>query len=388
MVDVQKTEKDQLLPRKPGTSGCDVSMAILAWVSHAPRTLRSGQLAGWGTCSLASPGRSRLGFAGGRERATWGMTATGEVGGDNADEYSKFSEMLGIEEQTKQEPTAEKVVKPAIDAPRKIDPADYGLFDQMLQKSGGAGRKPLKGGKRWQTTAVFRESGSKSSSSAPTPSGSPADIDDVPDKAVIKSPSLSKDELVEAYQFMQEEFGSGVHAETRVPPKPVATQVGEQEQPLPTLLQPPSHHTLETWNPDVAKPGPAAKEVKQLPELLQPPLLRSKPALRSEAVSVPAVQEEQQKTPELLEPPLRQESVHPAPSELTSERTLVEPRTVAGLEGPVDAASLSAAMSAGTTTRPSRERRANSLPRVETPPIVLDNPMLVIPAVDDNVQLR
>lgn len=133
--------------------------------------------------------------------------------------YAEFSEMLGLESKTpvQQKGTEPKAVSSSQSRKTKIDPRDYQLFDSMLQKSGGTGRKPVKGSKRFMTRPPSLDK-KRSERSAILSNDedlvsleSPTDIQAGQSESSRRQRHMTAEETAQAYAIMMEEFGDSLH---------------------------------------------------------------------------------------------------------------------------------------------------------------------------------
>lgn len=132
--------------------------------------------------------------------------------------------------------------------PKQSSPETYSKFEALLKKSGGSGRKPVKGSKRWANTLSSTPS---SSSPVSTPRGSPesndapdnpsnSNVDDNSSSASSASlrpaptrPKFSAADASRGYAFLEKEFGTGLHR--------TAANTSDSNTATPTkLVQPPT----------------------------------------------------------------------------------------------------------------------------------------------------
>eukprot|EP00177_Eucheuma_denticulatum_P003840 GFKZ01006937.1.p1 GENE.GFKZ01006937.1~~GFKZ01006937.1.p1 ORF type:complete len:897 (-),score=167.44 GFKZ01006937.1:378-3068(-) len=135
------------------------------------------------------------------------------------DAYDEFSNALGVGGERRVDGTPEGGTTRFDAKPKKaeIDPADYQIFDSLLRQSGGTGRKSLKGSKRFmkrppppkvkrkQVPEPFRGVGTTGSAQNLS-QGRPG-----PEKVLRRPVQFTEQEKADAYAFMREEFGYGMH---------------------------------------------------------------------------------------------------------------------------------------------------------------------------------
>lgn len=164
-----------------------------------------------------------------------------QVANAEQDQYAEFSELLGVENVQPKADYGRKSVAEAKPRKVEIDPADYDVFDTLLERTGGTGRKPMKGSKRYMSRPVSSSQRatveSNTRQTRQDEVGSFIGNDSENSEKRQRSPQLSEDEKAEAYAIMVEEFGAGIHK--GMPTKPAEAEVTQVEPTKPTLMEPP-----------------------------------------------------------------------------------------------------------------------------------------------------
>lgn len=297
--------------------------------------------------------------------------------------YAEFSELLGLENRQHKFDQGRQNIAEA--TPRKvvIDPGDYDVFDSLLQQSGGTGRRPVKGSKKYVSRPVsipmVGSEGTKlqddeldSSEDEPTPS-----------QKTRAAPYLSDEETAQAYAIMMEEFGAGIHGNTVEVPTDSKEVDVEPDKPI--LRTPPKRpgdtgrphsrveapRTLYDDTSDIV--GRAAREPPTPPELKPKPvapaaivssitgsenIVEKADTFYEEGGEVPPAEphDEPLPVPELQpKPTIRTESVISSSSETSSARLLNEGMMVRErLEGPLGDSSMP---TVDTHRRPAQQLR-------------------------------
>lgn len=128
------------------------------------------------------------------------------------DSYAEFSELLGVENEESSSKESKKTVSKVAIKKIEIDPEDYNIFDSLLQRSGGTGKKPVKGSQRYIRKASIATP-ARPSEPRPTVSTDADQTSDIPPPAPKRPIFLTKEETAEAYAVMREEFGAGMHSD-------------------------------------------------------------------------------------------------------------------------------------------------------------------------------
>lgn len=163
-------------------------------------------------------------------------------------QYSEFAQRLQIEDDINKEEEGlgkpRKAVEKAKAKPVEIDPADYNIFNSMLQRSGGMGHKSLKGGKRFVTTAsppsIPDDIPFDKSLPQATP---PSSSESLPllKKPMRPTSSLTPEQAAEGYAMLAAEFGPGFRTPDNKPTiAPPPTKPIQESVPVPALQRPPS----------------------------------------------------------------------------------------------------------------------------------------------------
>lgn len=166
---------------------------------------------------------------------------------DRQEQYDQFSEMLGLEDRPKLD-TEAITESTTVDFPRKIElnPQDYEVFDSLLAMSGGVGKKPTKGGKRYRTKVEALTEKDDRLTPIDDDEGI-ISLDDLEEQhlnpALQERPAfLTKEETAQAYAIMRENFGTGMHS----PGVEILSEDDDEndeasEEPAAILMQPPMH---------------------------------------------------------------------------------------------------------------------------------------------------
>ncbi|CDF35821.1 unnamed protein product [Chondrus crispus] len=196
--------------------------------------------------------------------------------------YAEFAELLGVEERQPSSDPVRKEVGEAAPKTVDIDPRDYDIFDKLLHRSGGTGRKPVKGSKRFTSAAAV------TGRERPVQSDIPSATDEVPDTSKDRQnegtvlsegmnvSAFSEEQVEDAYDVMMEEFGSDFHGRAKA--KPIDAPAAEVEAPVPDLQAPP----IRPGTPSIdnhGNPDPGSKPIQPETEVAQtpPPELKAKP---------------------------------------------------------------------------------------------------------------
>lgn len=138
------------------------------------------------------------------------------------DDYAIFADMIDVDRSKTQSKIERKVIPKAEPKTVNIDPADYALFDNLLKKSGGSGKKALKGSKAFLNSAVAK----KALKSDGKLSKKGEDMRDllraiapktVPPREVKRS-GASPEETASAYEQMMNEFGQSMRSDRMTSP--------------------------------------------------------------------------------------------------------------------------------------------------------------------------
>lgn len=160
------------------------------------------------------------------------------------EKYAEFAKLLGVEEPQSESDAElnDNVIVPAKKA--EIDPEDYDIFDSLLRGTGGTGRRPRKGSKRFTSAADLRGVTSPQKDSKSSGAGLTLDAAETLAGEESKIPgktntsAFSEEQLEDAYDVMTEEFGSDFHG--RAVTKQVDTTPADLEaSPIPKLVTPP-----------------------------------------------------------------------------------------------------------------------------------------------------
>lgn len=207
------------------------------------------------------------------------------------DKYAEFSALLGVENVdsvSDTPPERRDTIEKATIKPIEIDPADYNIFNNLLKKSGGTGRKPVKGSKRWTRSPSEPDIiPSEDTTIAPKPVSD--NIAPSYDEKLSRPPSrpreaMSAEEAADGYSMMMEKFGSGMHDVIDS-----STEVGKKIAPvakdLPALASPPKRPLdLSTSQTQPTKSDGFFDENVEVPlaelpvETVEPPPLVPKPS--------------------------------------------------------------------------------------------------------------
>lgn len=196
---------------------------------------------------------------------------------ENQDQYAAFSKMLGVEDQspTPSKPSTDNVVVKAKERKVEIDQRDYDMFNALLEKSGGTGRKPMKGSKKYQTVSLNIPSAPVEKKQLQDTLEVRSDINDENQMPSSTSPTNIVEETDDGYMFMMEEFGSGIHDHQTLN----RSSDDDKEQRASSLLQ----------KPNLPERGYiAAADFTEKNYTLDPSSLLSKPENRSSSVINPA----------------------------------------------------------------------------------------------------
>lgn len=201
-----------------------------------------------------------------------------------SEKYAEFSELLGLENRQHKSDHGRQNIAEA--TPRKvvIDPGDYDLFDSLLQQTGGTGRKPMKGSKKYVlrpvSTPAVRSDSTKIHDDG---LGDRSEDGFAPSQETRSAPHLSDEETAQAYAIMMEEFGAGIHGSAVE--LPTDSDEVDVEPDKPKLLTPPTrpgdtarHQSRvelpKTLYDDIDTNGPADRTARAPPT---PPELKAKP---------------------------------------------------------------------------------------------------------------
>lgn len=166
--------------------------------------------------------------------------------GNEKDGYDEFSQLLGLEDQEYKSEEGRKKVFEA--APRKavIHPRDYDIFNTLLERSGGTGRKPLKGSKRYVTKRQAvqglkpRQVANSSEDLQEQTFSKPSQGETNMEVNKQTSASLSEEETIQAYAIMMEEFGADLHGKAVEPEVVSKDPEVVAAEPVPVLRPPPT----------------------------------------------------------------------------------------------------------------------------------------------------
>lgn len=158
------------------------------------------------------------------------------------EKYDEFSQLLGLENRKYKNDEGRKTVAEAKERNTEIDPRDYDVFNSLLERTGGRGRKPVKGSRRYVTQQqAFQNLKGQDNHDEQCDLEEPPSFEgksNAETDASLRRPRyLSEEETAEAYAIMMEEFGEGLHGSVREAEKRTERPVMHVETP--TLLEPP-----------------------------------------------------------------------------------------------------------------------------------------------------
>lgn len=205
-----------------------------------------------------------------------------------SESYTEFSEMLGLEngKPAKQGGRGHKSISSYQPRRAEIDPRDYQVFDSLLQKSGGTGRKPMKSPKRYMAPQDFLGRKRNEKRAMLNEDEDIVQLDNLDNSEAEQSENirgsryLNAEETEQAYAIMMEEFGASMH-NTGV--EVLTDDDDELEVPNETikLVEPPKRPELNTeseygsiaaGSKDSNKSSTEAKEESGPAALLNPPV--------------------------------------------------------------------------------------------------------------------
>lgn len=203
------------------------------------------------------------------------------------EQYTWFADQLDIDEKdTPINPSSPpKPVPRSTPKSSDIDPADYSTFEALLNRTGGGGRKVVKGSRRWATSNSSSASTDKPSAIVSHPASLPSDP--TKDTPVRFSPSSEVDKS-KGYATLAQQFGTGFHDTIdRSVPKPNSpmADIKSKNDKLPTLLKPPSRPgdlSSSKERPQVPQHTFDEDDVYVPPAEVEPtPILQPKPQMPS-----------------------------------------------------------------------------------------------------------
>ena len=344
--------------------GCAKRTPVMSAFNERPKTDEYAQFAEQLDVGTTKPAPSSSDDLNGTEETV--------VKEEEKKQYAEFAELLGVEERPPSSDPVRKEVGEAAPKTVDIDPRDYDIFDKLLHRSGGTGRKPVKGSKRFTSAAAL------TGRERPVQPGIPSATSEVPDTMKDRQnegtvlpegmnvSAFSEEQVEDAYDIMMEEFGSDFHGRAKA--KPIDAPAAEVEAPVPALQAPP----IRPGTPSIANhgnPDPGSKPIQPETEVVQtpPPELKAKPM---QPGLVPPITRASKATPQSPQTLHEEQETVSAPEVLEEE--------VSELRQPPSRPEYEAFASAFSTRDGNRSRRREQRPEsVTDEAVTLKDPKLV-----------
>lgn len=198
--------------------------------------------------------------------------------------YADFADMLGLDGSSNEQEDSKKSVAKLSPKKVEIDPADYSLFDAMLERTGGTGTKPTKGGKRYSAYLKNnKREGARRGNIENDVDSQTRNFDEgleMSAKDTHAKYSLTAEEKSQAYAVMMEEFGPGVHdmVETLSPdddPDELEPPIQLFEPPKRPGLPHPAEAATEEYDTATSEPATIYADIREKDDSL---LLETKPS--------------------------------------------------------------------------------------------------------------